>query len=174
MRKPLKNTVAIMALAVITATFYFLSGGYRYVTVRERDTGKLIAYYPASEGERFSVSFIHSVNRTPVTDVYEIEDGHVFVEECIYYGFGAGVQSELNPGEVLKKTPDGGMLISGIHQNRDNVGYIVGTVYDHVLNINGEDISLRDLCGRNSAIRINYEKLYRKENRNDRHCKKRC
>lgn len=40
------------------------------------------------------------------------------------------------------------MVIRNIHQDRTNVGYIVGTVSDHVLNVNGEDVSLRDLCGK--------------------------
>lgn len=173
MRKPLKNAVAIAAVTVIMAALSLIIGGSRYITVRERDTGKMIACYPAKDGDRFSVSFLHSVNRTPVEDIYEIEDGHIFVEECLYYGFGAGVQSELNPGEVLTKTKDGGMLISGIHQNRDNVGYIVGTVYDHVLHVNGEEISLRELCGRNAAVRIHYERLYGRGNGNDRYRKNR-
>ena len=49
------------------------------------------------------------------------------------------------------------MVIRNIHQDRTNVGYIVGTVSDHVLNVNGEDVSLRDLCGRNSLVTLNYE-----------------
>lgn len=159
MRK-LKITAALVAVTAIAAALTFLYGGSLFLTVRDRDTGKLMASYPAKDGECFSVSFVHSVNRTPVTDIYEIEDGHIFVEECLYYGFGAGVQSELNPGERLSFSDDGGMLISGIHENRDNVGYIVGTVYDHVLNVGGEDVSLRELCGRNAAVRFNCEKLY--------------
>ena len=49
------------------------------------------------------------------------------------------------------------MVIGNIHQDRTNVGYIVGTVSDHVLNVNGEDVSLRDLCGKNAPVRFNYE-----------------
>ena len=79
------------------------------------------------------------------------------MEECKYYAYGAGVQTELRPGETMTYTDDGAMLISGIHQDRTNVGYIVGTVYDHILSVNGEEVSLRDLCGRNAAVRFNYE-----------------
>ena len=74
------------------------------------------------------------------------------------------MQTELNPGETLSKVyidrPDyqgWAMVIGNIHQDRTNVGYIVGTVSDHVLNVNGEDVSLRDLCGKNAPVRFNYE-----------------
>ena len=49
------------------------------------------------------------------------------------------------------------MIVGNIHQIRNNVGYIVGTVYDHLLTVNGREISLRDLCGKNAAVRFNYE-----------------
>ncbi len=82
----------------------------------------------------------------------------------MYGSFGAGVQTELNPGEVLDKVyidrPDyqgWAMVIRNIHQLRNNVGYIVGTVSDHVLTVNGQDVSLRDMCGKNAAVRFNYE-----------------
>ena len=116
------------------------------------------------EGDRFSVTFIHSVNKYPLTDTYEIENKTIYVEETTYCSFGAGVQTELNPGETLDKVyvdrPDykgWAMVIRNIHQDRTNVGYIVGTVSDHVLNVNGEDVSLRDLCGKNAPVRFNYE-----------------
>lgn len=73
-------------------------------------------------------------------------------------------QTPLRRGETLDKVyvdrPDykgWAMVIRNIHQDRTNVGYIVGTVSDHVLNVNGEDVSLRDLCGKNAPVRFNYE-----------------
>ena len=138
-------------------------GGY-YLTVRARDTGALYARYRIGEGERFSITFVHSVNNYPLTDTYEIEDGNIYVEETVYCSFGAGVQTELNPGETLDRVyidrPDyqgWAMVIRNIHQLRNNVGYIVGTVSDHVLTVNGQDVSLRDMCGKNAAVRFNYE-----------------
>ena len=124
--------------------------GY-YLTLRNRDTGEVYARYKMGEGDRFSVT-------------YEIENKTIYVEETTYCSFGAGVQTELNPGETLDKVyvdrPDykgWAMVIRNIHQDRTNVGYIVGTVSDHVLNVNGEDVSLRDLCGKNAPVRFNYE-----------------
>lgn len=145
-----------MIIVSIIAAALFISP-HRYLTVRDRDSREVYARYPLSEGARFSVTFKHSVNLSPVTDVYVIEDGDIYVEETIYYHFGAGVQTQLNEGETLTYGEDGSMIVGNIHQLRNNVGYIVGTVYDHVLQVNGQEISLRDLCGKNTAIRFNYE-----------------
>ena len=145
-----------MIIVSIIAAALFISP-HRFLTVRDRDSREVYARYPLSEGGRFSVTFKHSVNLSPVTDVYVIEGGDIYVEETVYYHFGAGVQTQLNEGETLTYGEDGSMIVGNIHQLRTNVGYIVGTVYDHVLQVNGQEISLRDLCGKNTALRFNYE-----------------
>ena len=38
------------------------------------------------------------------------------------------------------------------------LSYIVGTVSDHTLTLHGEEISLRELCGRNSKVAFSVEK----------------
>ena len=162
-RKRITGAAAEIKLIMAAAAVFITRTGW-YLTVRNRDTGQLYARYRMGEGDRFSITFIHSVNNYPLTDVYEIEDKNIYVEETVYCSFGAGVQTELNPGETLDKVyidrPDyqgWAMVIRNIHQLRNNVGYIVGTVSDHVLHVNGQDVSLRTMCGRNAAVRFNYE-----------------
>jgi hypothetical protein len=80
-------------------------------------------------------------------------------KKTVYYGFGAGVQTELSEGETLTYGPDGSMIVSGFDKRMDNLIYFVGTVSDHTLTINDkEGISLRDLCGRSAPVRFSYEK----------------
>ena len=129
-----------------------------YLTLRNKDTGEFYARYRMDEGDRFSITFRHSVNQYPLTDTFEICEGKIYAEECKYSAYGAGVQVELNPGEELSYTDDGAMLITGIHQDRTGVCYAVATVYDFFLKVKGgPDISLRDLCGRNALVCFNYE-----------------
>jgi hypothetical protein len=104
-------------------------------------------------GDVFSVEFIHSVNRSPVRDFYEIRpDGDIYVIQTNYYGFGAGVQTELNPGERLEYGDDGSMQVKNINIRIPALIYIVGTVSDHTLFISGTQVSLRELCGKNSKV----------------------
>lgn len=116
------------------------------------ETGKVYRTFAVKEGTEFSVSFIHSVNKSPVTDVFVIRDDKIYVDRTVYSAFGAGVQSTLEPGQKLSYDDDGNMVVSGFGTVFPEVKYIVGTVYDHVLEINGEKISLTELCGRNAHV----------------------
>lgn len=94
-----------------------------------------MARYPIDEATHFSVGFIHSVNKSPVIDIYEIQDGEIFIEETIYYGFGAGVETVRNPGETISYLDDGAMLLGNLHRSIPDVGltYLVGAVSDHTM-----------------------------------------
>ncbi len=122
------------------------------------DTGEVYGKFEADIDSRFSVTFIHSVNKSAVEELYQIKEDGIYLEECIYSAFGAGVATEVEDGQTLTYTDDGKMIISGFDRKIDNLSYIVGTVSDHVLKINDEEISLRDLCGRNSVVHFQYKK----------------
>lgn len=151
------TAAAIFVAAAVTAIFAF--GFHRVLVLKDVNSGEEYAAYPVSDGERFSVEFIHSVNKSPVRDIFEIRNGNeIFVVETDYFGFGAGVQTQLNPGETLEYGDDGSMQIKNIDKYLPNLIYVVGTVSDHVLGIGQQEISLRDLCGRSSHVRFTVEK----------------
>ena len=159
MKQPLvrlKKAAAILVLVVAAALLAYYLNPPQYLLVSNGKTGEEYARYPMKEGERFSVQFIHSVNQSPLTDVYEIRDGVVTVVETIYYGLGAGVQTFVEEGQTLTYNEDGAMVVSGFDQPLPDLTYIVGTVSDHILTVNGEEVSLRDLCGRNSLVRFTF------------------
>lgn len=146
-----------MACLAIAAAVFFSMGGGKLVLC-DGDTGTEIARYRLDEGEEFSITFIHSVNKTPVTDCYDCDgDGTIYLRKTIYYDFGAGVPFDLNPGEELAYDENGAMVISKIDRVIPDFFIFVGTVSDHTLAIGEEEISLRDLCGRNTKVRITYE-----------------
>ena len=157
-------TAAVLALLVIAgAAALFLFQSRKSLTISDVETGEVYARYPMKVGDGFSVSFVHSVNQSPVTDRYEIRRDGIYVVETAYGNFGAGVETELLPGETLSYGEHGEMIISGIDQKREPLLYIVGTVSDHLLCLHyenedtAEEISLRDLCGRNAQIAFAWE-----------------
>lgn len=155
-KKCLIVAAAICLIIAAAISIYFLAGRH-YLTLRDED-GRLYARYIIKEGDRFSVSFIHSVNHFPLWDIYEIHDGKIYVEECKYGHFGAGVQTELNPGESMSYTEDGFILITGIHQDRSHMRYSITGVSDHTLELpDGSLVSLLELCGKRAAVYFDYE-----------------
>ncbi len=136
------------------------------LVLTDEATGRVYARLPMDEGDRFSVEFIHSVNKSPVRDIYEIRDGRIFVVMTKYYAFGAGVQTFIEEGQTLTYGEDGSMLVSGFDKELPELLYYVGTVSDHVLYLFDTDgskedgISLRDLCGRSSSVRFSCRRAF--------------
>ena len=148
-------TGAAIVVIIVASVFIYFSLSSPCLILKNGDTGKTLAVYPVEEGTEFSVTFIHSVNKSPVTDVYEIHNGDIYVIKTIYYSFGAGVQTEIEEGQTLEYGEDGSMIVSGFNlPPMDNLSYIVGTVSDHILEINKSSIKLRELYGRNTTVRF--------------------
>ena len=143
-----------VVIAAILA-FNYRSGDH--LVLRNGDTNEEFARFRVSEGDEFSVRFIHSVNQYPLTDVYEIRDGKIYVIRTIYNNFGAGVQTEIEEGQTLEINENGEMVVSGFNLEMPWLSYIVGTVSDHTLTLHGKEISLRELCGRNSKVAFSIE-----------------
>ena len=118
------------------------------------DTGRAYIRFVAEEGTEFAVTFRHSVNKSDVTEIYEVRDGAVWLTGCVYYHFGAGVAEELDPNWELTMGENGEMILSNINMELPNLIYRVGTVYDHILTIGDERIVLNELCGRNARVRF--------------------
>ncbi|MBQ6000843.1 MAG: DUF1850 domain-containing protein [Clostridia bacterium] len=147
---------AVVLCAIAAILFLMRSGLFGGAKLRliDADTGEQYAAYSVEEGDLFSVSFLHSVNKSLVKETYRIslDENMIFVESCEYSAFGAGVATQVEEGQTLSYTPEGHMLLSGIHQKIPHLSYIVGTVYDHILEIHGQQINLRELCGKNSTV----------------------
>lgn len=121
------------------------------LVLQDAETGKVYARYPLTKDDSFSVTFIHSVNQSPVTDYYR-RDGQGFVLYATkFHAFGAGIPESWPAGAKVETSPDG-IYVTNLHIALPDVTYIVGTVSDHTLHIGGDTISLRDLCGRNAEV----------------------
>ena len=121
--------------------------------IRDSVSGKLYGKWPLHETGEFAVEFIHSVNQSPVREIFRTERKRIHPVAVRFFSFGAGMSSELEAGQALSRDGDA-MIISGFNTSFKELNYIVGTVSDHVLFINGETVSMRDLCGRNAHITI--------------------
>ena len=141
-------------MIIITAAAFLpgCSSGEMELVLSDKESGQVYATFPVENGDTYAVEFVHSVNKSPVRDVYEIREGEIWNIQCIYYGFGAGVEEELGEGETLSYGENGEMIISDINKKIDNLVIVVGTISDHTLYLGDETISLRDLCGRSSKV----------------------
>ncbi len=148
--------VAVIAAGVVAGAAYIASPSA--LVLRDAYNKKFIAAFSLDDAASFSVSFIHSVNKTEVTETYRRNAREIELVSCKYYGFGAGVLTELEYGQSLEYDDDGAMIITDINTVIPHLIYRVGTAYDHILAIGGSRYSLTDLCGQSRPVAFSIEK----------------
>ena len=141
--------ILVVAAAAVLAVFLLREPK---LILSDDETGKVYARLPLKDGDSFSVTFRHSVNKSDVTEIYQRRGREIWLTGCVYYGFGAGVAEVLEPDWTLENGDNGEMIIGNIEMKMNDLTYIVGTVYDHILEVNGERIVLNDLCGKNAKV----------------------
>jgi hypothetical protein len=142
----------ILAILVVSGAVFFRSAHKRLI-ISDADSGKTYGSWSVKKGTEFSLEFIHSVNQSPVRDTFSVASYTIKLEKTRFTSFGAGMQSDLEEGQTLTRDGDA-LVISGFNRTFKELNLIVGTVSDHLLFINDEQISLRDLCGKNAHIKI--------------------
>ena len=154
-----KLPLRLAALAAAAALFSVSCQGIRagraglLWEARDAETGKVYGRWPLEEGGEFAIEFVHSVNQSPVREFFRAESGMIRPAAVRFYSFGAGMQSDLDGGLAMGRDGDA-MVISGFKASFKELNYIVGTVSDHLLFIDGKTISLRQLCGKNAHVNI--------------------
>jgi hypothetical protein len=102
-------------------------------TISDGKTGEVVYCGRIEDFEEFYISFIHSVNRTPVNEYYRIEDGKFVVYKTTFYSYGAGMPDlSDNPGARIK-FENGKVEIDNIDRSLNEFTILVGTVADHTL-----------------------------------------
>jgi hypothetical protein len=142
---------AILVVAAVALLGLFLLREPKLV-LSDQDSGRVFARLPLADGDSFSVTFRHSVNKSDVTEIYQRRGKEIWLTGCVYYGFGAGVAEELDPSWTLETGENGEMILGNIEHRMDDLTYVVGTVYDHILTVGGERIVLNELAGRNRKV----------------------
>lgn len=75
-----------------------------------------VRIYSSHESSTFLLTYIHSVNQSPVTEVYEIRQGQIVLVSLEFESFGAGMPTVLEPGQEFLRLPGGGMRIENFNR----------------------------------------------------------
>ena len=126
------------------------------LVIRDASSGRIYGKWFLGESGEFAIEFIHSVNQSPVREFFRIEGNMIRLVAVRFFSFGAGMLSDLEEEHTLSRDGDA-LIISGFRTSFKKLNYIIGTVSDHLLIINGESRSLRELCGRNAHVTIIFE-----------------
>lgn len=125
-RKTIAAGVLVIFLAACTpGGSYDIDNGSVQLVVTQFPEQRELARYRLGPDKTFSLSFIHSVSKTRVTDVYEIRAGKIIQIKEFFRAHGAGLPSNTDePGGISwEKTEDWFIL----HMERPIVKLVVRT-----------------------------------------------
>ncbi|MBQ2004589.1 MAG: DUF1850 domain-containing protein [Peptococcaceae bacterium] len=126
----------------------------------DAETDKVYFQQPLEADGVFSVSYIHSVNKSNVEEYYRLEeDDQLYLFRARYRAFGAGVATELEEGQTLSYE-DGYMIIENIHYQIPNLVYRVGTVSDPLIHIGTQVWHMKDLAPPLTSVRFTIQDKY--------------
>ena len=147
----------LSAVLVIAGVLFFFPANQavpgKVLEIRDSSSRRIFGKWPLEENGEFAIEFIHSVNMSPVRETFFVEGKMIRLLSVRFYSFGAGMQSDMEEGWTLGRDGDA-LVITGFTASWRELNYIAGTVSDHILYINGETVSLRDLCGKNAHITL--------------------
>ncbi len=129
MKKSIISATIIIFLAII---IFFIPMFSRF-TISDGKTGKLVYCGKIEDFEEFYISFIHSVNRTPVNEYYRIENCRFLVYKTTFYSYGAGMPDGSDNPDAHIKFVDGKVEIDNINRILSEFTVLVGTLADHTL-----------------------------------------
>lgn len=142
---------SILALTLVAAAFIPM---FPALEVREWKSGRLLYLTPMRVGGKFEVNFVHSVEKTPVREVFRAErDLSIYLVETIYESFGAGLPT--TPDEGAKLVVGGGKTrITGMNRRIGNLFLAVSPFPGHTLATGEETIVLADLARPGTGLGI--------------------
>lgn len=83
-----------VAIGLTLATAVVVPGlATAQVVVVETADGTELVSVPAEDGTEVTIEYTHSVERTPVRDVYVVDDGDLVMDRTEFRSFGAGLPS---------------------------------------------------------------------------------
>jgi hypothetical protein len=137
--KRLHWTLAAAALLVLAAGFIPLHG----LEVRASGgTGRVVLLKRVAPGDTFTISFIHSVEKSEVTDYFRIDDDHrIILYQSEFSSLNTGLPAVVSEGEVFE-------IQLWVHED-----------YGGSLSVDGKVVSLPALAG-NGLLRISTPRVF--------------
>jgi len=122
--------------------------------------GKRLFSWPIKTGDCFEVSFIHSLNLSPITDIIEWTGNRMVVRKSIFKTFGAGVPTPSDGIGTELIFVDGHYELLGIDKSMSSFTIMTQDVPAHRVSLNGREASLLDLAGSGKAVEIAVRRVF--------------
>ena len=149
--------VGAILVVVLAGILILLSGKTAALCLDNAEDGTPLYQ---TEATSFSVFYTHSVNKSLVTEYYEIRDGVMYLTALRYSAFGAGMPTEPLEDQTVRYEDDA-MIIEGYERPMPQATYFVGRVSNVTLDVNGEQLPLTELAAPGTPVTFSVRLLPR-------------
>lgn len=121
--------------------------------VESLEKGKVLLDLPVQSGDQFFIHYIHSSDKTPVQDIFEVgEKGEMILIEENYFWCGAGL--ECMNWEGASVTMENKKIRVHLKRHFTSLRLRVGRIANHSLHLNGKAIPLREIARGGELLNI--------------------
>ena len=111
-----------------------------------------------TEGDLFTLRFIHSVEKTEVDEIIRIGKGDLIIDSTIFESFGAGLPFDVQDDQTIR-TENGKVMIEKIDRHVPSIDLFIGQVIaNHTFLFKGETIPLKELSEPGTSLRFSVTK----------------
>ncbi|MDI7260775.1 MAG: DUF1850 domain-containing protein [Thermodesulfobacteriota bacterium] len=123
------------------------------VRVESLEREKILLDFPAKPGDRFYIHYIHSSDKTPVHDIFEIGiSGEMILIEENFDWYGAGLEF-MNWEKASINIEDGKIKVL-FRRHFPSLLLRVGRVANHTFIFNGVNVPLREIARGGELLKI--------------------
>ena len=108
------------------------------VLVVEDDAGETLLSVPVEENATVTVAYTHSVEKTPVRDVYAVRDGGLVMTRTEFRSFGAGLPSTVD----VERSDDGSFVYHPPNRRTEELVVATSPIAGHDLVVDGRRYDL--------------------------------
>ncbi len=99
------------------------------LVVADAETGDRLLEVAVTDGDEVTLAYTHSVEKTPVKDVYVVDGAALHMDRMVFSSFGAGLPSEAN----VTHTEDG--FVVSVDQRFEDLYVVPGSIAGHTLHV---------------------------------------
>jgi len=121
--------------------------------------GRIVWLQRVSPGDTFTLSFVHSVEKSEVTDYFRIDDGYrIILYQTEFGSLNTGLPAVVSEGELFERT-DRGFRLSNLRRDLPEILLQVSAAYGGTLTMRGREVSLPALAG-DGPVTISIERVF--------------
>ncbi len=141
----------ILTLVFLTFFLPFLPT----ITIESKE-GKVLYVSPWKQGSTFELSYLHSVNKSPITDLFTVKDGKILLIASRFHSFGAGVAALPEESGGHLRVGRGFLEYGGIEREIPELGVFVPREANITFRFGKDAVPLNQLAPPGTLVKVRF------------------